>query len=421
MRPRTDTPVHVTTSVPLAQNRYFRRFWLGQAASNLGDAFAFVAMPLLVFDTTHSVVQMGYATAITGAGQVLAATFSGVVVDRVHRRGLMVACDVVRLVLYGLLPLLASVHALHMPVLFLIAFVAAVASNLFMVTYMAAVKNLVEERDVSAANGRLQATQALTFVLGSALAGVVCARYGAVWAMAVNALSFAASALTLLQIRFRRDRAERDPSEALHPLREVAFGMRYLVNHALLRTLTLFQAGVAVLGSIGIGAAVIDLLIYRLKIDFFEGSSVVGWCLALAALGAVLGALLAGRFKAGRFGLGAVCVAGTALQGLGMLIGGLGQHVAWVIIAGMFWSGGLTFRAVGASSLRQTQAPDELLGRVLAAGWTLVFGASALGAVLVTRLGAAVGAGTAMALVGGCLLLVAMAGAFSPLMRPTAS
>ena len=144
----------------------------------------------------------------------------------------------------------------------------------------------------------------------------------------------------------------------------------------------------------------------------------MGWCLALAALGAVLGALLAGRFKAGRFGLGAVCVGGTALQGVGMLIGGLGRHVPWVVLAGMLWSGGLTFRAVGASSLRQTQTPDELLGRVLAAGWMLVFGASALGAVLVTRLGAAAGAGSAMALVGAGLLLVAGAGAFSPLMRP---
>ncbi|MEO7036803.1 MAG: hypothetical protein ABI548_22830 [Polyangiaceae bacterium] len=70
----------MTARLPLAQNRHFRRFWLGQAPSNLGDAFGFVAMPLLVFETTHSVVQMGYVTAITGAGQVLAATFPGVVV-----------------------------------------------------------------------------------------------------------------------------------------------------------------------------------------------------------------------------------------------------------------------------------------------------------------------------------------------------
>ncbi len=400
----------------LNENRPFRLFWAGQTASNLGDAFGFVAMPLLVFDATHSVVQMGNVTALTAFGQLVAATFAGVVVDRVHRRALMIACDLIRLVLYGSLPLFAAFGALHLPVIYAVALLAALASNLFLVAYSAAVPNLVEVSDVSAANGRLQATQALTFVIGSALAGVVCARYGTVWAIGFNALSFAASALSLSKIQFRRDRAERSKEDGFHPLREVASGLAYLVRHATLRSLTLFQAAVAALGSIGIGAAVIDLLIYRLKVDFAESAQVVGTSLALAAFGAVLGALLAAR-AGRRFGLGAVCIGGTALQGLGLVLGGLGAAAHWVVFAGVFWSAGLTFRAVGASSLRQTLTPDAMLGRVLASGWTLVFGASALGAVLVTRAGASIGVGHAMALIGASLLLVSALGSVSPLAR----
>lgn len=400
----------------LDENRPFRLFWAGQTASNLGDAFGFVAMPLLVFDATHSVVQMGNVTALTAFGQLVAATFAGVVVDRVHRRALMIACDLIRLVLYGSLPLFGALGALGLPVIYSVALLAALASNLFLVAYSAAVPNLVEASDVSAANGRLQATQALTFVIGSALSGVVCARFGSVWAIGFNALSFAASALTLLKIQFRRDRAERSTEAGFHPLREVASGLTFLVRHPTLRSLTLFQAGVAALGSIGIGAAVIDLLIYRLKVDFAESAQVVGTSLALAAFGAVLGALLAAR-AGRRFGLGAVCIAGTALQGLGLVLGGFGSAAHWVVVAGVFWSAGLTFRAVGASSLRQTLTPDAMLGRVLASGWTLVFGASALGAVLVTRAGASIGVGHAMALIGASLLLVSTLGGLSPLAR----
>ena len=397
-----------------AQSSYFRRFWLGQAASNLGDAFSFVAMPLLVFDATHSVVQMGYVTGITGAGQLLGATFSGVVVDRVNRRALMMLCDLARLALYGLLPLLALAGVLTMPLIYVVALLTAIASNLYLVAYMAAIANLVEPHEVAGANGRLQATQALTYVIGSALAGAVCARFGAAWAMGVNAISFAASAVTLLQIRFRRDRAERDANEARGALREIASGLSFLIHHRSLGALTLFQTAVALLGSIGIGAAVIDLVVFRLKVDLSETASVVGWSLALASLGAVLGALVGGRIGR-RFGFGKACLVGTALQGIGMLIGGLGPGLAAVIVSGMFWSGGLTFRAVSASSLRQILTPDALLGRVLAAGWTLIFSASALGAVLVTRAGAAFGAGHAMALVGALLLLVAFSGSLSPL------
>jgi hypothetical protein len=405
--------------VPLGQNPDFRRFWLGQAISNIGDAFGFVAMPLLVFDATHSVVHMGYVTALTGAGQLFAATFSGIVVDRVNRRSLMIGCDAARLLLYGALPLLALAGALHMAVIYVVAALTAIASNLFLVAYMAAISNLVETAEVAPANGRLQATQALSFVLGSALAGGVCAHFGAAWAVGVNALSFAASGLTLWQIRFRRDRAERDPTEALRPLAEIGQGLRFLVEHRSLRALTLFQTAVALLGSIGIGAAVIDLVVYRLKVDLSESGAVVGFSLAAAAGGAVVGALSSGRLGR-RIGLGVVCIVGTGLQGVGLLLGGIGHGLAMVIVAGMFWSGGLTFRAVGASSLRQMLTPDSLLGRVLSAGWMLVFGASALGAVLVTRAGAMVGAAHAMAAVGAALLLVALGGACSPLLRAQA-
>jgi predicted MFS family arabinose efflux permease len=387
---------------------------LGQAASNLGDAFGFVAMPLLVFDATHSVVQMGYVTAITGAGQLFAATFAGVVVDRVNRRTLMMLCDLARLALYGMLPVLAALGLLHMAVVYVVALLTAMASNMYLVAYMAAVSNLVEPTEVGSANGRLQATQALTYVIGSALAGIVCGRFGPVWAMSINALSFAASAVTLLQIRFRRDRAERDPNEAPGALAGIASGLSFLVRHRSLRALTLFQTAVALLGSIGIGAAVIDLLVYRLKVDLSESGSVVGVSLALASVGAVLGALFGGSIGR-RVGFGKTCLAGTGLQGIGLLIGGLGHGLAMVILAGVFWSGGLTFRSVGATSLRQRLTPDALLGRVLSAAWTLVFGASALGAVLVTRAGALFGAGHAMAMVGALLIVASVGGALSPL------
>jgi predicted MFS family arabinose efflux permease len=398
------------------KSRSFRRFWFGQAASNLGDAFGFVAMPLLVLDATHSVAGMGTVTAIAGVGQLVATPFAGVVVDRVHRRRLMIACDLARLALYAVLPILASLGRLHIGVLYAVALLTSIASNLFMVAYLAAVANLVEPHEVARANGRLQATQALTYVVGSAIAGAVCARFGSAWAMGVDALSFAASATMLSFVTFRRDRADRDRDTPVSPLRELMTGLRFLARERALRALTLFQTCVGLLGSVGVGAAVIDVLVYRLKADFHESSSVVGTSLALSSFGAVLGAIAGGKLGR-RLGLGVLCVSGTGLQGAGLLLGGLGQSVPLTIVAGLLWSGGLTFRAVAVTSLRQTLTPDALLGRVVAVGWLLIFSASALGAVFVTRLAAGVGSATAMAYLGAALFVVALLGAASPLRR----
>src|SRR5262249_48737193 len=149
-------------------------------------------------------------------------------------------------------------------------------------------------------------------------------------------------------------------------------GMRYLMRQPVLRALALFQTGVALMGSIGIGAAVIDLLVYRMKVDLSESSNVVGACLAVASLGAVLGALLAGRLR-NAVSLATLPVAGPAAQALGLVTAGLGSGIVSIMIGGAFWAGGLTCRAVGATSLRQTLTPDALIGRVVAAGWTLIF------------------------------------------------
>jgi hypothetical protein len=395
------------------EDRPFRLFWLGQTASNLGDAFGFVAMPLLVFETTHSVVDMGYVTGIAGAGQLFAATFSGVVVDRVNRRRLMIACDLMRMALYGALPLAAWLGRSSLALICITAFLTAIASSLFGVSYMAAVANLVEADDLAAANSRLQSSQALTYVIGSAFAGVVCTKIGPAWALGVDALSFVASAATLASIVFRRDCAV-DAGDREGAWSAFATGIKFLAGHPLLRALALFQMTVALLASIGIGAAVIDLVIYRLRVDFAQNSTTVGLCMALASLGAVLGAVLAARSQR-RLGLGRITVAGTAAQAIGLLTSGAGTGVAAVTVGGMLWAGGLTFRAVAATSLRQTLTPDALLGRVVAAGWILIFGASALGAVLVTRLAAAVGTAAAMDVIGLVLLLVSLAGAASAL------
>jgi hypothetical protein len=330
----------------------------------------------------------------------------------------MIGCDLARLALYALLPLLAAFGALRLEVIYVVALLTSIASNLFMVAYLAAVANLVEPHEVAGANGRLQATQALSYVIGSALAGGVCAQFGSTTAMGIDALSFGVSALMLSLVGFRRDRAERSEAPE-HPLRELMTGLRFLVREPTLRALTVFQTGVALLGSVGASAAIIDVLVYRLKADFHESSGVVGTSLALSSVGAVLGAIAGGKLGR-RLGLGVLATSGTGLQGSGLLLAGLGRNVTLTILGGLLWSGGLTFRAVAVVSLRQTLTPDGLLGRVVSVGWVLIFSASALGAVFVTRLAAGAGSASAMTTLGALLVGVALLGALSPLQRASA-
>src|SRR5690348_15189439 len=118
MQERATTPL---ASVPLRLNRAFLLFWAGQTVSYAGSAMAAIALPLLVLQTTGSVVQMGLVTAIFAGGSLLAGVVSGLLVDRFDRRGFMIVCDAASAVFYGAVPLYWWFFGAHIALLYLVA------------------------------------------------------------------------------------------------------------------------------------------------------------------------------------------------------------------------------------------------------------------------------------------------------------
>ncbi len=88
----------------LRTNRNFTIFWLGQSLSNVGDAVALIAMPLLVLQVTGSVAQMGFVTATVGIAMLIAGIVAGPIADHVDRRRFMICCDLARMAVYAAIP-----------------------------------------------------------------------------------------------------------------------------------------------------------------------------------------------------------------------------------------------------------------------------------------------------------------------------
>jgi MFS family permease len=390
----------------------FRTYWLGQGVSNLGDAFAFVAIPLLVLDATGSVAQMGLVTALQAAAQVAAALLAGSAVDRADRRRLMIACDAGRgLLLLGLgLAWLAGLRS--MALVYSVAVAAAALGNTFLVASVAAVTNIVGRDRLTTANSRLQATQALAFVIGPALAGVVVARFGVAQAVLIDAGSFAVSVASLVSIRFHHQRADRVAGEGM--LAGLRAGLRFMLGQPVLAAMTGVMTVMALLSSGGLGAGVIDLLIFHLRHELGRSERVVGLCLGLAALGALAGAITAPLLRR-RAGFAACFVGGTAAQGLGLFVIGAFRNTSFTALGACLWCAGLTTRAVNGISMRQALVPDALLGRVTAASWTVIFAASAVGTAGISRLAAAFGTAPVFTATGLLVTVVATGAAFTPI------
>jgi MFS family permease len=393
----------------LARDRNFLIFWAGQTFAVLGDAFALVALPLLVLEATGSVARMGQITAVNGAGALLAGLVAGPLVDRLDRRRLMIWCDLGRVVTYGLIPLGWWLLAEPLWLLYVLTFVAAAFAMVFGVGYVTAIANLVDRDRIIEANGRLQTTFALSFVVGPLLAGILFHRFGA-GAILLTSCTYGISAITLAFVRLRRAAAQRQHGASAGHLA----GFRFLWQEPFFRSLTLLFGAFALLST-----GTLDLMIFHVKEDLGGTDNTVGLLFGIAAIGSILGGLLAGRLRH-HLGFGPIFAGGLILEGLAVAVFGLSEAVLLAGLVAIVFTFAENVRGIATMSTRQELTPDHLLGRVTAAFWLAFSGPGPLGAALVTAAGERFGAPTALVGVGliaiviGAVSLLTPAGARHP-------
>ncbi|WP_395575045.1 MFS transporter [Streptomyces sp. BK79] len=398
---------------PLWRQRDFGVFWAAQTLSVLGDSFALIALPLLVLEATGSIARMGLLTAVGGAAAVLAAVFAGAVVDRVDRRALLIGCDLVRLVLYGLVPLVWLLGP-QIWLLYVVLPLCEAVGMFFAVGYVTVVRSLVGTEQLTEANGRLNATAAGAGVLGPLCAGVVAAWSGPAAAVGVDAASFGVSAALVALVRFRpRPADDTAPGSGKRAglWQDLRTGVGFLYRHPVLRALTVLLCGFSFL-TLGLN----DLVIYHLKHDLGRDDGTVGTVMAVGALGTITGALLVARvrrrFGFGRTWTGAVAVCGTAFAGLGWA-----TEVPAVALLSAAFLACVGMAGTCSMSLRQEVTPEHLLGRVTSAFWTLQYSVAPLGAAVLTWAAEERGTAPVALVAGACCVLIAVAALFTPVRR----
>ncbi|MEV4538858.1 MFS transporter [Asanoa sp. NPDC049518] len=389
----------------LRKDRNFLLFWVLQTASVAGDSLTTLAVPVLVLALTGSIVQMGLVTGAIGAAWLVSGVLAGSIVDRLDRRTVMIACDVARALLYGLVPLVWLVEP-HVWVLYVAMPLGAAAGMLYQVGYITAVPALVRKDQLTQANGLLSASFAVAGITGPAIAGALFAVLDPAWVIGIDAVSFGLSAVAMSFVRLRPREVEASRES---PVRGFVTGVRFLWGHPVLRTITLLLCGV-----IFLTYAMDDLIIYRLREDLDQSGGAVGVVFAIGAAGTVVAGLVVAVLRR-RLGFGACWIGAYALTAIALA--GAGSATVIPVLAGLlavilFCQG---VAGTCSMSLRQEITPDHLLGRVTSAFWTIHYLPGPLGAPLVTLAAARAGVPTVLVLLGLGLGVVALIAAFSPL------
>lgn len=188
---------------PLAEPQ-FRRLYLARAFSLFGDALVPVALAFAVLAVDRSPTALGFVLASRFVSLVVFLLVGGVIGDRLSRKGVLIASDLVRFGAQSITAwLLITAHA-RVWELVALAFVYGMGEAFFRPTSTGFVPETVSQARLQQANALLAMTTSTWTVVGPVVAGVMVTTVGAGWAIGADALTFLVSALFVWQIRTSR-------------------------------------------------------------------------------------------------------------------------------------------------------------------------------------------------------------------------
>ena len=186
----------------------FRRLYLAQAISDIGDGMTYLALFLLVLDLTGSTAAIALMSILVALPPVTVGLFAGAYADRHDRRRIMLVSDTLRAVVVLGMLLVAREEAI--PALFALACLQAVVGTFFAPARMAMLPRVVPAEGLLAANSLSQATRMVASVIGGGITGVVAAVAGQVWpVLIVDASTFLISVVLILGVSRDGGPAER--------------------------------------------------------------------------------------------------------------------------------------------------------------------------------------------------------------------
>ncbi len=359
----------------LRSNRNFRRLWVAQIVSELGDWFYTIAIYTLLLGFTGRAQSLGMALALQVLPPALAGPSAGVVNDRMRRKRVMIASDLVRAVVVVSMILVRTREMVWIAYPLLVA--EAFMIGFFEPARNSVIPNIVRRDEVIVANTLASITWSFDLAIGATLGGVILAYTSRETVFVLNALSFVASAVLIGGMKFDEPHAEgpRLRPKELVDYSPVVEGVRYMRSRPRLLATVFVKFGLGLfIGATWVTYALMGERMFAVHIGPAARGGVLGMSLLIGArgVGALIGPLgaanwagqhderlrrgIMGGFVAAAIGVGALAVAPNVWVAiLCVIVAHCGGSVIW------------TF----STTMLQLNSDDQFRGRLFAADLAL--------------------------------------------------
>lgn len=358
--------VRASYTTLLRSNRDFRRLWTGQVVSQLGDWFNTVAVYALLLELTGTATSVAAMFVVQQLPSAIIGPWAGVLVDRLDRRKVMIAADLVRgLVVLGLIGV-RSADTVWLA--YVLIGLVVIGTSFFEPARSAMLPAVVPPADLVLANSLSAATWATMLAVGAAIGGIVTSWLGRDVSFVINSLSFVLSAVAIGGIRVRRPVTP--TVAAAHAGASLAEGLRYAWRTPGVAAFVSIKGAWAIAGGVMLLLTVFGGRVFRVG----DGAALgIGVLYAARGLGSGLGAVGVRRLSGAD--------SRQLQRTLAPAFVAVGLSYATLAIVPNLWLAALAVAAahaagavlwVSSTVLLQTAVPDAFRGRVFALEFALL-------------------------------------------------
>jgi MFS family permease len=355
----------------------------------VGTSVTQLALPLtavVVLGATPQ--QMGFLVSAGWLPVLLFSLFAGAWVDRLRRRPILIATDILRALALATVPIAMVAGVLGIEQLLVVAFIVGSGTVLFQSAYRPYIPFLVGREHLVEANSRIALADSTARVIGPGMGGLLVQTLTAPIAIAVDAVSYVVSAVSIWLIRAEETAPERSGRRSIWS--EIAEGFQVVWSYTYLRASMILGAVFNV--TITIGDAV--FIIYATRVLGLD-AALFGVAFTVGGIASVTSAALVTRITR-RTGVGPGIVGGMAILTMGSalpLIAAGPPVVAtiYLCVRAVMVGGSAILVNVSMTSVGQAVTPDRLLGRVAGAGGVVGLGLIPIAALVGGWLGEHVG------------------------------
>jgi MFS family permease len=401
------------TSANPFRNRDFIKLWTAATISLFGTQVSQIAIPVIaVLVLKVPAIQVAVLGTLEFLPFLLFTLPAGVWVDRLPRRLILVSGDVGRAAMLATIPLAYVANVLTIWQLYVVAFVVGTLTVFFDIADQSYLPTVLERDQLVQGNARLQASVSTAQVVGQPVGGAAVGLFGGPFAVVLDAVSYAVSAVLIFAIR-RSERASRSHATAARAVaadeadsgaagaslaaevaaaereeaapqraglrREIADGLRFVAGNRYLRSIAGTTSTANLFGNISLG--IFPVFVYQTLALTPQTVGLIGGGFGA---GALVGALIGSRV-ASTFGLGRAIVGSALVFAPATLLVPLATHETALLLigaGGFIGSCASTVYNINQVSLRQSITPEPMLGRMNATMRFLVWGTIPLGSII---------------------------------------